>query len=521
MVNIVITAANSLYFDTLKTLISSIHKTSYDIVDDIYIYDIGLSKNEILFINTLSKCKVLNLKELIPNLPFPDYLFPKGHAYKCYCLYHAKTLGKNILWLDAGVLALKSIKSIFDIIENDDIFCVGDIHLNKSYTQNSCIQIMSATESELLDVQLSSGIIGYKSNGIHEHIFSEAYEFSKIEGCVVGDENNHRHDQSVYSILASRYNIKKQNIDIYGYWTDINRNLDTAIKNNAVIFVHRRGYYNVDNLKYKKKIKLLDSSLFPYDYLCHHITPDEPVWSRSENSPNVVVGIASYGINQLINYPSVIKCAYIIEPEIINGEDYANTIRNQDSYDYIFTHDLSLKNKIKENKFIYVFHGGTHLRNEDIKIHEKTKLTSMIFSDKKWNNFHIFRHTIYSMIQNKIDGFGSGCGNYIKYKSEGLNEYCFSIAMENYNSNGLFTEKILDCFLTGTIPIYYGTDDIGNYFNPKGFFQFSNINELNIIMNAISFNIYEQMLPYVYENYEKAKNYIFPEIYIKNFLNKL
>jgi hypothetical protein len=49
-----------------------------------------------------------------------------------------------------------------------------------------------------------------------------------------------------------------------------------------------------------KKIKLLDDTLNPYDYLCHHIVPDSPSWSRSEENPDVVVGIASNGISASI-----------------------------------------------------------------------------------------------------------------------------------------------------------------------------------------------------------------------------
>jgi hypothetical protein len=248
--NIIITASNDIYFESLKTLIASIHRTSYDIVDKIYVYDLGLDINKINFVNGLEKCVVLDLKSLINPLPFDDYLLPKGYAYKCFCLQHQKG-NNNILWLDAGVITLKSVKPIFDIIQNDDIFVVGDYHLNKNFTKPLCSEIMKATESELNDVQISAGIIGYKLNGNFQHLFNDAYEYSKIDGCIIGNENNHRHDQSVYSILVSRYGVNKQNIDIYGYWTDSNRNLQTAIDNNAVIFVHRRGYHNLSGLKYK------------------------------------------------------------------------------------------------------------------------------------------------------------------------------------------------------------------------------------------------------------------------------
>ena len=270
-----------------------------------------------------------------------------------------------------------------------------------------------------------------------------------------------------------------------------------------------------------KKIKLLDDTLNPYDYLSHHVVPSEPVWKRDMESPDVVVGIANNGMRQLDNYSGVIKCAWVLEPEIINGEDYQYTINNQDKIDYIFLHDLRKKEYFNGNKFVYIPHGGTHLRNEDIQIHEKNKLVSMIFSNKQWNGYHSFRHEIYPSVQDRVDGYGTGCGKYIQYKSEGLNSYCFSIAMENFDSPGLFTEKVVDCFLSGTIPIFYGSDDIGNYFNKQGFFQFKTLEELNNILDNISFEVYNNMKEYVIENFEKAKEYMFPEVTIKNFLNSL
>ena len=40
-------------------------------------------------------------------------------------------------------------------------------------------------------------------------------------------------------------------IDMFGYWTDVNRNLQKAIELNSVIFAHRRGYDNKNNLQYE------------------------------------------------------------------------------------------------------------------------------------------------------------------------------------------------------------------------------------------------------------------------------
>ena len=48
-----------------------------------------------------------------------------------------------------------------------------------------------------------------------------------------------------------------------------------------------------------------------------------------------------------------------------------------------------------------------------------------------------------------------------------FNEYKISIAMENSEGDGYISEKIVDSFRGGTIPIYYGDYLVDEYINPK------------------------------------------------------
>jgi hypothetical protein len=93
--------------------------------------------------------------------------------------------------------------------------------------------------------------VGYKSNGKYQHIFDESYKLSLIPGCLDGNQENHRHDQSILSILTHRYDCPRQDIDIFGYWTDWNRNLNLALELGSVIFAHRRGHNDKTNLIYE------------------------------------------------------------------------------------------------------------------------------------------------------------------------------------------------------------------------------------------------------------------------------
>jgi hypothetical protein len=63
--------------------------------------------------------------------------------------------------------------------------------------------------------------------------------------------------------------------------------------------------------------------------------------------------------------------------------------------------------------------------------------------------------------------FGGGFKE-IETKEEGLEDYRFSFAIENCCYDYYFTEKLLDCFLTGTVPIYIGCERIGDIFNSDG-----------------------------------------------------
>ena len=83
----------------------------------------------------------------------------------------------------------------------------------------------------------------------------------------------------------------------------------------------------------------------------------------------------------------------------------------------------------------------------------------------------------------------------------------FNIACENQDMPNMFTEKLLDCFRTFTVPIYFGCHNIEKYFNPKGILQFRTIEEFESIINNLHPDKYDEMMPYVLENYELARPY--------------
>jgi hypothetical protein len=53
---------------------------------------------------------------------------------------------------------------------------------------------------------------------------------------------------------------------------------------------------------------------------------------------------------------------------------------------------------------------------------------------------------------------------FIQDKWDALAPYRYSIAIENSSSPDYWTEKIADCFMTWTVPLYYGAPNIAEYF---------------------------------------------------------
>lgn len=92
-------------------------------------------------------------------------------------------------------------------------------------------------------------------------------------------------------------------------------------------------------------------------------------------------------------------------------------------------------------------------------------------------------------------------------------QYKFVICLENTKQETYITEKIINGFLAKTIPIYWGSDSITDYFNEERFINISNFNE-DTIYNALN-NI--ELLINNDDEYLKIVN---KPIFKNNYLNR-
>ena len=128
----------------------------------------------------------------------------------------------------------------------------------------------------------------------------------------------------------------------------------------------------------------------------------------------------------------------------------------------------------------------------------KTKAISIICSRKrnmKWHRVRLqFLDRLHAQFGERIDFFGRGFRN-LPDKWDGLQPYRYSIALENSIERHYWTEKLSDCFLAGTVPLYAGAPNLAEYF-PEAAFVPIDIrpggNALSVIESILQRDDYEK-----------------------------
>lgn len=141
----------------------------------------------------------------------------------------------------------------------------------------------------------------------------------------------------------------------------------------------------------------------------------------------------------------------------------------------------------------------------------KDKLLSAIVGSSVFLPGHRKRYEFIQKIKKldfELDLFGKGIKS-IQDKLEGLEKYMFSFAIENNSNPDMWTEKLADCFLSWTMPIYYGCTNLDKYF-PKESFIHVDINSpqasLKTLKEKLSQDFWETSLASIQEARELVLN---------------
>ena len=243
-------------------------------------------------------------------------------------------------------------------------------------------------------------------------------------------------------------------------------------------------------------------------------------WSK-DNSSNISIHIDNglfYHVDKTKkNYGWIAESSAIIP-------GYINTILNninifKENYEFIFTHDRRIIQK-DESFFKFTLPNALpYIQNK--QIYNKTKILSFIGSNKVCCPGHSYRQEMINKYKSIADHYGRGFANkelpsvyqenniQESGKLIGLKDYMFSIAMENDNYDDIFCEKITDCFATGVIPVFWGTKNIGNYFDINGIIMLDS----DFDINNLTKDVYYSKLEYIKNNFQKCQELLTSEDY--------
>ena len=170
----------------------------------------------------------------------------------------------------------------------------------------------------------------------------------------------------------------------------------------------------------------------------------------------------NYGIQNKINCVKLFLTIENRDPDFDNT-DYAIGIHYIENGDRYFrkpteTHQLTA---------IQTVYNVTQVNNIDIS---SKKFCAWVVS----NGGGSVRNAFFDRLSQykKVDSggrFRNNVGGAVGNKKEFLSHYKFSICFENSKTQGYISEKLVDAFEAGTIPIYYGDDTVAELLNNRSY----------------------------------------------------
>lgn len=204
-----------------------------------------------------------------------------------------------------------------------------------------------------------------------------------------------------------------------------------------------------------------------------------------------------------------VKILYLAEPASV-VPDLNNDMPDElNEFDKIYTFNSGVLEKFSNSEFIEF--GSCWLDFDNLEIDKKNHIT-FVTSSKKMTTGHKLRLSIYDYLQsiddvNGLEIYQHKSPPYHSIRNDFFSNAKFHISVENSIQENYFTEKLIDCFASKTIPIYCGCPNINEFFNAEGIVTFSNIDELKDVLDITTEELYEQKKDIIEENYELAKKY--------------
>lgn len=163
--------------------------------------------------------------------------------------------------------------------------------------------------------------------------------------------------------------------------------------------------------------------------------------------------------------------------------------------DFDFLKDLKVENLSKENRIVWITSNQRSSKGHKVRMDFLENIQSLPF----------------------VDLYGRGIKP-IDDKWDVLSKSKYAIAYENFQSDYYWTEKIIDCFLSYTMPLYFGCNKIDDFFPKDSFIQIDpNDKHADLFLEEIvTSNKWEENL----EAITRARELVLNEYQLFPFLSK-
>ncbi len=276
-----------------------------------------------------------------------------------------------------------------------------------------------------------------------------------------------------------------------------------------------------------KLIKIKFSHPYPNWPYIRQTPNNSGIWKNYQFFINEAIEECDYWVvfNSLLHKKEMVKC----HPDniiFITGEPYS-TRKYPRKFLNQFAHIITCQKEIRHDDITYIPQGYPWFVNKsydelmESNFVKKTKQISIVTSNKQFTKGHRkrfdFSMALKEYFGDEIDLYGRGIRDFDD-KWDVLAPYKYSIAIENSSETDYFSEKISDCFLTHTFPLYYGCPNISSYFSEDSYLKID-IDNLDRSKNTIERILndsmhYEEHLVHLIQAKEKCLNNfnIFPLI---------
>jgi len=263
-------------------------------------------------------------------------------------------------------------------------------------------------------------------------------------------------------------------------------------------------------------------------FLCSWATPEFMLNRLKKQTPN------NSGIwGDIVGTADIRDADYYVILDRFEFPDFINTIDRSKIIHFRMEPDFIHEWKPIEGSTVFDYDNAHHVSIwwieksleylKSLKPEKKKKKVSVI-SSSKWNHRSNYVKQIDENFHNLFDYYGNiqieNNKNFgyldrsIKY--DALLNYQMSLAIENSSQKNYFSEKIVDCMLLWTIPLYWGCPNISDYF-PEYSYRLIDINDPLQIKEVIEEPITQKEI----ESLRESRNLIIEKYNIWPIIQKI